>query len=177
MYVRFFHCKVTPFPHLPYYTLWKEATEHSPCLGSGELSSNSLMGKCLHKLIRILLHKKCVYSMSAFKMLESTGSKYRKRGIERSQRWLPGCCGTSCEMVRIPDLGYTPDPDKCFGKHGSLDASGSNLGSHYQKWVEETLAQKEEHLAPGPKLRVQDAESRHLGQRKETPMSSIWSQS
>ena len=78
-------------------------------------------------------------------------------------------------MVRILDLGYTPDCDKCFGE--SLDASGSNLGPHYQKWVEETLAQKGEHLAPGPKLRVQDAESRHLGQRKETPMCSIWSQS
>ena len=30
-----------------------------------------------------------------FKMLESTGFRYRKRGIERSQVWLPGCCGTS----------------------------------------------------------------------------------
>ena len=66
------------------------------------------------------------------------------------------------------DLGYIPDFGKCLGE---------SMGPHCQKWVEETVAQKGEHLAPGPELRVQDAESSHLVQKEETPMCSIWSHS
>jgi hypothetical protein len=61
VFIRFLHCKVTFLYSLfPYCIFWKHVTMQSP--HSRELGCTTLRMEYLHKLFRILLHRRFVFS-------------------------------------------------------------------------------------------------------------------